>query len=115
MRVLVCGGRDYQDKDAFDYALTKLNYYGDVTEICHGGAKGADALAGVWAAQWNIPCKVYKADWTKHGKSAGPIRNQFMLDDFKPNVVIAFPGGSGTADMVRRARKAGVTVHIQER
>jgi acyl-CoA synthetase (NDP forming) len=52
----------------------------------------------------------FPANWKKHGKSAGPIRNQLMLDVGKPDLVIAFPGGSGTADMIRRARKAGVPV-----
>lgn len=48
--------------------------------------------------------------WKDHGKAAGPIRNQLMLDDFKPDLVVAFPGGKGTADMVKKAQDAGVTV-----
>jgi hypothetical protein len=53
---------------------------------------------------------VYPADWAKHGRAASPIRNQQMLDEGRPNLVVAFPGGRGTADMVRRARSAGVEV-----
>jgi len=52
----------------------------------------------------------YKADWHLHGKAAGPKRNQRMLDHGRPKRVIAFPGGKGTADMVDRARVAGVDV-----
>jgi hypothetical protein len=48
------------------------------------------------------------ADWEKLGRSAGPIRNQAMLDEGRPDLVVAFPGHHGTADMVRRARAAGV-------
>jgi UDP-N-acetylmuramoylalanine-D-glutamate ligase len=54
--------------------------------------------------------EVYPADWKLHGKSAGHIRNQQMLDESKPDIVIAFPGGRGTANMIKRAKKAGVEV-----
>ena len=60
-------------------------------------------------------CDVYMADWDGLGRKAGPIRNQRMLDDGKPDLGIAFPGGRGTADMVRRAREAGVeTIQVQD-
>lgn len=79
-------------------------------EIIHGGAKGADLWADYWAVHNFCPVHEFKADWDKHGKSAGPIRNQQMLDEGKPDLVIAFPGGRGTEDMKARARKAGVKV-----
>jgi hypothetical protein len=53
---------------------------------------------------------IYPADWTRHGKAAGPKRNQLMLDKEKPDLVIAFPGGKGTADMVARAKAQGFKV-----
>ena len=108
MRVLVCGGRDFADGEmAFD-ALDKLA--GDATEVIHGGARGADRLAHDWAAMRSKTYRAFPANWAEHGKAAGPIRNQQMLDDGKTDLVIAFPGGKGTADMVRRARHAGVRV-----
>jgi hypothetical protein len=64
-------------------------------------------LAGAWAA---IEVEVYRADWAKHGRSAGPIRNQRMLSDGKPDKVMAFPGGRGTRGMIALARAAGVEV-----
>jgi hypothetical protein len=67
-------------------------------------------LAADWAEKEGVCCETYPADWYTHGKAAGPIRNQKMLDDAFPDVVLAFPGGRGTADMVRRAEKVGVTV-----
>lgn len=102
MRLLVCGGRDFAD-----YALLKsaLNRYEDPVELAHGGASGADDMAGAYAIDRGWPVRVFKADWAKHGKAAGPIRNQQMLDEFKPDIVIAFPGGRGTGDMLRRAAK----------
>jgi hypothetical protein len=78
--------------------------------IIHGAAMGADRWADVWAARVNVPVKRFRANWDRYGKSAGPRRNQKMLDEGKPDLVIAFPGGSGTADMVDRARTAGIPV-----
>ena len=73
-----------------------------------GGA--ADTLAAEWAQARAIPCRLFLADWTTHGRAAGPIRDQAMLDTGKPDLVVAFVGDRGTADMVRRAREAGVLV-----
>lgn len=118
-RVLVCGGRDYNDRAALYYELNRLigsysdgdNY--DVRTqltVITGAARGADTLADEWAMEYGAKREVYPADWAKHKKAAGPIRNQQMLDEGKPSLVIAFPGGAGTADMVRRAKAAGIAV-----
>lgn len=110
MKVLVCGGRNYgktpKEKSFLYRVLDQVN----PTMIIDGGAAGADALAEGWAFKRAIPSKTYPADWHIHGPAAGPMRNQKMLDEGKPDLVIAFPGGRGTADMVARARKAGVEV-----
>lgn len=58
--------------------------------------------------------RTFRANSRKHGRAAGPIRNQQMLDEGKPHLVVAFPGGTGTADMVRRAQAAGVLVLVGE-
>ena len=71
--------------------------------IIHDGAPGADTLAAEVAQELGIRARAYPADWRKHGRAAGPIRNQLMLDDGKPDILVAFPGGKGTADMIRRA------------
>ena len=107
-RVLVCGGRDFEDRGLLEWALEPFD--SDSTTIIHGAARGADHMAGVWASKKGIPVERYPADWQKHGKAAGPIRNQQMLDEGDPDVVLAFPGGNGTADMVRRARSAGIEI-----
>lgn len=111
MRILVCGGRDFDNWDLLSDTLDFESDYavrGNV--IIQGGAIGADFLARVWAVDRRVSYEEYPADWKKYGKAAGPIRNQQMLDEGKPDLVVAFPGGFGTADMVRRARKAGVEV-----
>lgn len=78
--------------------------------IIEGGASGADTLAREWADANGFRSRVYRARWQEHGKAAGPIRNQMMLDVERPILVIAFPGSRGTADMMRRAKAAGVPV-----
>ena len=87
-----------------------LAHYGDI-KIIAGGARGADSLAVEWAKSRGIPFQEFPANWSLHGrKAAGPKRNQQMLDENNIFLVIAFPGGSGTADMVARAQKAGIHV-----
>lgn len=107
-RILVCGGRDYQNIKEVFTVLDGLRP--SPTMIIQGGAYGADACASEWAYKRNIPERQFSADWKKHGRAAGPIRNQQMLDEGKPDLVVAFPGGTGTADMVRRAKAAGVRI-----
>jgi hypothetical protein len=107
MRVLVTGGRDFADRDAVVAALGELP--ADAV-LVHGAARGADTLAARW---WSTiqrrMVEAYPADWARHGKAAGAIRNQQMLDT-GIDLIVAFPGGRGTADMVRRARAAGLPV-----
>lgn len=110
MRVLVCGGRDFQDARGLFASLDGL--VPRPTLIIQGGAFGADALASEWAYKRDVLERQFPADWKRHGRAAGPIRNQQMLEKGKPELVVAFPGGIGTADMVRRARAAGVRVLV---
>lgn len=117
-RVLICGGRDFADRAGMTRILDYLNAFGAdmglplprFAAIIHGNARGADRLAGEWARLRGIPEESYPADWGRYGKRAGPIRNQEMLDRAKPDLVIAFPGGRGTTDMIARAEKANVRI-----
>lgn len=109
MRILVCGGREFSDYPRVERILDWL-YADQITCIIHGGARGADTLAGAYAKHSFIECEVYPAEWDKYGNSAGPVRNQQMLDEGKPDLVIAFPGGAGTRNMIMLARRAGVDV-----
>jgi len=68
----------------------------------------------LWARIKEVAVQVFPADWETHGKAAGPIRNQRMLDEGRPDLVVAFPGGRGTSDMVARAKRAGVEVMMIE-
>lgn len=116
--VLVCGGRDFKDREAVFEVLQVLHWvYGPALRVMHGAARGADSLAGGVARQLGVPEKGFPADWEMHGKGAGPIRNRHMCKllvdwrDLGHSVqVVAFPGGNGTRDMCEVAEKAGIDV-----
>jgi hypothetical protein len=110
MRVLVCGGRNYGNVTRVAQELDALARQSPLT-IIEGGATGADAIARAWWKHYGRGELItVKADWKRHGKAAGPIRNQQMLVCYMPDLVLAFPGGRGTADMVARAKAARVPV-----
>ncbi len=109
MKLLVCGGRTYKDMRAAFAAMDLLDRLNPITLVIQGGAHGADEIAKCWAKLSNVECREVKADWKALGKSAGPIRNKQMLE-MKPDRVLALPGGSGTANMVKQARTAGIPI-----
>jgi len=109
-RVLVCGGRDFADCAMMERHLQDLKNSRGISAIIHGGARGADSLAGDFAQRHGIPVQVFPADWNAHGRGAGPIRNAQMLKEGLPDIVVAFPGGRGTTNMIGISRKAGVEV-----
>jgi hypothetical protein len=109
-RVLVCGGRHFQYERKLFETLDRIHHFRNFTFLMEGGAKGADKLAKKWRTERGIPGKTYDANWGKHPKAAGPIRNGEMLAHGKPDLVIAFAGMTGTADMVTQAKRACVEV-----
>lgn len=82
----------------------------DIDCLVHGGSDGADNLAHQWAIKRGTPVIVVQANWDYYGKGAGPVRNAWMLRYIKVTRVVAFPGGRGTANMVKLAREAGIPV-----
>lgn len=113
-RVLVCGGRDFVDSSQIWGELDTLHREArhDCMTVIQGGAAGADRIAREWCKSRFVRFENYPADWSKHGRAAGPLRNQRMIDLGGPELVLAFNGGRGTADMVRRAHAAGIPVRI---
>ena len=110
MRVLVCGGREFEDTALAFAVLDRLHRERCCTVLIEGDARGADRIAGAWADARGIEHRVFPADWQGLGRKAGPIRNLQMLQEGKPDLVVAFPGGRGTAHMVHCAGEAGVPV-----
>lgn len=112
MRVLVCGGRKYKDEAKLFYVLDQI--HGEdkcIRTIIEGEAPGADQLAALWAVRRGVGLQPYPIDpevWKRVGRSAGPMRNTRMLIDGMPDLVVAFPGGNGTKDMMRKALKAKI-------
>ena len=114
MKVAVCGGRYYSDQEYLFAVLDKVHESYSITTIMHGGAKGADTLVGMWARSRHIGViKCYEALWNKYGRFAGPMRNRLMLED-SPDLVIAFPGGAGTENMINQAQKHKIPVMYKQ-
>ena len=108
---LFCGGRDWNDADAIYNDVRALP---DGSVVIRGGARGADRLAKQAAWHFGFHCADVMANWHRHGRSAGPLRNEAMLR-LGPDVVYAYPtGGRGTADIIRRAKRAGIEVVVRE-
>jgi hypothetical protein len=108
--VLICGGRDYADYGALSAWLDHFSGETPIAVVIHGGALGADSMAEQWAQERGIAVLRFDADWQKHGRAAGPIRNKQMLDEGNPDLVLAFPGGRGTANMIEQSKARGVPV-----
>lgn len=116
MKLLVSGSRECSNWEFVKARLDELTFKKKITAVIHGGAAGVDELAGTWARNNNISEEAYLADWEKHGKSAGPIRNQQMLDEAKPTVAVAFPSrdSKGTVHMIKILEKAGVPTIVHD-
>jgi len=117
MKVLACGSRGFGDADTIRMAFGKLTSLStEPITIIEGGARGADILARQVAEELGYEVEEYPADWEQHGRAAGVIRNQRMLDEGRPDLVLAFgltiPLTPGTSDMIRRAKEARVRVVI---
>src|SRR5437867_12339286 len=106
MRVLVCGGRDYNDFKTVQEVLHRLHEQTPFSCVIHGAARGDDTLAGLWAKHNEVPVETYEAAGSRYGRAAGMIRHEQKLHERGPELLVAFPGGVGTARMLRMARKA---------
>ena len=113
-RIIIAGGRDFNNyellKQRCDFYIGLLRKV-DV-EIVSGGAEGADKLSERYAKERKVDVKVFPADWAKHNKAAGPIRNKQMAD-YGTHLIAFWDGKSrGTEDMIRQANKNKLPVKI---
>lgn len=118
LRVLVCGSRDFSDWPFLFDRLDELHGNTPIGVVIEGEAPGADTLAKRWALSRGVDHKPFPANWNRHGRAAGPIRNKQMLEEGKPELVIAFickplTASRGTKNMVDQATKAGVEVRVE--
>ncbi len=116
MRVVVCGGRDFQDRELCFKTLDGLLEEETDVEIVTGGAGGADALGAEYAQARARELTVFKPEWDRFGKSAGPVRNRQMVSyagETRAAVVAFWDGASpGTASTISFARQAGLETHV---
>jgi predicted Rossmann-fold nucleotide-binding protein len=110
MKAIVAGGRDFKPTHEHYEWLYRLCVQLNVNEIISGGCAGADTFGAHFAADNDIEVKVFKADWKKYGKAAGPIRNLAMAK--YADICILFFGGSGTINMLKCARQFGL--HVEQ-
>lgn len=107
-RIAVTGGRNFDDLRLVNWAFKEIGLgYGDV--LVHGACRGADTICARVAQLCGAEIEAHPADWKKHGKAAGPVRNREMLES-GIDMLIAFPGGRGTFNAVMTARSIGVPV-----
>lgn len=115
-RVIVCGSRHWRNVELIAAYLTTLSRDHPDLVVIHGGARGADTIAGALAEGADIPVEIYPAAWDQHGRAAGPRRNREMLaagvDEVLAFRVTPLAPSPGTDHMVRIARDAGVPVRV---
>lgn len=112
MRVIVAGSRTVSVRATVEDAMTGCPWWGRVTEVVHGGARGVDSLAGAVARSHGLPVRVFPADWRADGRAAGPIRNRQMAG-YADALVAVWDGASrGTANMVEEMRRLGKPVYV---
>ena len=115
LKVLVCGGRSFDDADFIFAELDRLHSQHAFETLIEGDARGVDRIAGDWARSRHVNLVEFPADWKNEGRHAALIRNERMLREGKPDLVIAFPGGGGTSHNCWQAEKLGIpTIKIEK-
>lgn len=121
--ILVTGGRDYRDRETVYAELDAIGpglvieggcRHSIGTRAGHPVLAGADFYTSEWARERGVHSLRCDALWGAYSNAAGPKRNAVMVEVCKRlgGSVVAFPGGSGTADCVRRAKAAGLAVRL---
>ena len=118
MKVLVCGDRYYEDHEYLFSKLDELHKASPISTLIHGGARGADTLAGRWGEERSLEVIEVRADWAKYGRGAGHVRNKAMLD-LDPSIVIGFHDSietsKGTKNCLKQAASRSISTLIYKR
>jgi hypothetical protein len=109
-KVIIAGPRDYHDYLTICKAIAFSKI--QIKELVNGGANGVDAEAARWAKKHNIPVTYFRADWSRHGRVAGPLRNEQMADYAEALIAIVPYPSKGTSSMIKQAEKKGLKVYI---
>lgn len=112
MKVIIAGSRSIGLLECVAEAAPKSGF--EITEVVSGTAPGVDRLGEWWAASKKIPVKRFPADWGRHGKSAGAIRNGQMAE-YADALIAVWDGVSpGTTNMIEQMRRVGKPVYVHE-
>ena len=110
MNVIIAGGRDFTNYALVEEAIKRSAF--EITQVVSGNAKGVDTLGEVWALAHNVPVEAFPADWSQHGRAAGPIRNRQMAEYADALIAIWDGKSKGTANMIQQARNKKLNVFI---
>lgn len=108
MKVIIAGSRDITDYNVISSAFSSCPF--DVTEIVSGCARGVDSLGEKLANLCVIPVCKFPADWKKHGKAAGPIRNRQMAE-YADAAIVIHNGSRGSLNMISEMKRLGKPVY----
>lgn len=111
MRVIIAGGRDYHNYDTLLEAIEEAQF--DIKTVISGGAKGVDALGERYSEENMIDLKIFRADWERHGRAAGPLRNRKMAENADALIAIWDGKSRGTKNMIETAHKVGLLVYVK--
>ena len=112
MKLIIAGGRDFDDLHKLHEVIAAEFNIKDIKEVISGGADGADLLGELWAETHQIPIRIFQADWKKHGKAAGPIRNAEMAI-YADEAVVFWDGESrGSKNMIENMKKLNKSVTV---
>jgi len=114
MRTIIAGSRHLTDCSIVHSIIAQCPWVNSVTTVVSGAAPGVDTCGELWATLNNKPFERYPADWNKHGRAAGPLRNQIMAERADALIAIPTADSRGTRDMIRRAEAMSLKVWIYE-
>lgn len=110
VKTIIAGSRGITEAWTVEMAVRQSML--DVSEVVSGGANGVDKLGEKWAADHDVPCRVFPADWDTHGKAAGPIRNSEMAEYAEALVAVWDGKSRGTKDMIDKAKKKNLLTYV---
>jgi hypothetical protein len=111
MIVVIAGSREYTYAFRLEKAIADSGF--EITEVVSGCARGVDHMGEVWAAKHGIPITKFPADWDKHGKAAGPIRNEQMSEYADALILLMYPDSRGSANMLKCMQKLNKPYHVE--
>lgn len=110
MRTIIAGSRSIHDYEALCNVVQESGF--GISQVLSGAAEGVDALGERYALEHNLPIERFPADWNRHGRAAGPIRNRIMAQHAEALIALMHPNSPGTRNMVQTAHQAGLKIHV---